>query len=357
MKRRKIVFLLIIFTLILFVNYVNGFNFKKTKSVYLEQKGRTFIQVANEFSVFDEYFFVVDTKAANIKIYDKNGKYIKAFGRKGVGPNEFLDPRSFVNLNGETIIYDGMQVKLFFYKRKNLKFTYDRAIQSGNRFICGMKYTGNNKILIEEVSINSVLSFFDLKTDSLKPLITSAEGFNVKSYKEFGEIFHKKLLMLSVYNFATKCGEDYFWVPAVDIKILKKNKKGEIKYFGKKTENYVRPIANNEMREAYKKKQRNKLLELSEKMSFVNGLFCIKGKIVLLYSSYNGKTEGRNLYYQLYDKSGKFIKEGLLLKTKADYDKDIKSFYGKKEGVLYILESYERDDDIDFKVSEFKVME
>lgn len=55
----------------------------------------------------EERIFTVDFKAADIKVFDKNGKFIKTFGKRGQGPGEFSRPyHIFVSRQKEVVIFD-----------------------------------------------------------------------------------------------------------------------------------------------------------------------------------------------------------------------------------------------------------
>lgn len=66
----------------------------------------------------DESLYALDFKAANIKIFDKNGDYVKTFGKKGQGPGEFISPLSLlVTSQDEIMIYDIVTRRFSFYSK------------------------------------------------------------------------------------------------------------------------------------------------------------------------------------------------------------------------------------------------
>jgi hypothetical protein len=50
--------------------------------------------------------YLLDSKLASVKIFDRNGKYLKSIGRKGTGPGEFNDPFPILMLNDTLYICD-----------------------------------------------------------------------------------------------------------------------------------------------------------------------------------------------------------------------------------------------------------
>lgn len=51
--------------------------------------------------------YILDKKAANIKIFNKGGNFLKIIGRRGQGPGEFVRPENVaLSLNNELYVYD-----------------------------------------------------------------------------------------------------------------------------------------------------------------------------------------------------------------------------------------------------------
>ncbi|MCJ7581756.1 MAG: 6-bladed beta-propeller [Candidatus Aminicenantes bacterium] len=91
----------------------------------------------------DETLFALDYKAMDIKKFDKNGIFVKIFGKKGQGPGEFIRPFSLsVTGENEIIIYDLVSRRFSFYSKdgqfiKDLSaaefsFTSPRVDSKGN---------------------------------------------------------------------------------------------------------------------------------------------------------------------------------------------------------------------------------
>jgi len=54
-----------------------------------------------------ENVYVLDSDDCTIKIYDKNGRFIRSFGRKGQGPGEMVNPIAIkINKKNEILIFD-----------------------------------------------------------------------------------------------------------------------------------------------------------------------------------------------------------------------------------------------------------
>ena len=54
-----------------------------------------------------ERIFTLDFKAGDVKVFDKNGNFVKTFGKRGQGPGEFSRPyHIFVSRQKEVVIFD-----------------------------------------------------------------------------------------------------------------------------------------------------------------------------------------------------------------------------------------------------------
>lgn len=65
----------------------------------------------------DDNIYVLDWKAATIKVFDKNGKYIKSIGRRGEGPGEFQSPGGMHIISGKEIMIASIGRLSFFTLR------------------------------------------------------------------------------------------------------------------------------------------------------------------------------------------------------------------------------------------------
>jgi hypothetical protein len=67
----------------------------------------------------DEYIYAADWKEAEIRVYDKNGKHVRSFGRKGQGPGEIGLPFYLGIYHGnKVVVFDLMNAKFIFFSRE-----------------------------------------------------------------------------------------------------------------------------------------------------------------------------------------------------------------------------------------------
>jgi hypothetical protein len=87
---------------------------KDTEDLNYIFSGLQHVQVDEE-----EYIYAADWKETEIRVYDKNGKHIRSFGRKGQGPGEIGLPFYLGIYQGnKVVVHDQANGKLIFYSRE-----------------------------------------------------------------------------------------------------------------------------------------------------------------------------------------------------------------------------------------------
>jgi len=119
----------------------------------------------------EENIYVLDSKEVCVKIFDKNGKHIRTFGKKGQGPGEIQSPsRMYLAAGKEIMIYDSANNRLSFYSLDGRclreiptgKYRFSRAIPDskgniitqtlvlGERFVSEIqKYDSNLNLIVK----------------------------------------------------------------------------------------------------------------------------------------------------------------------------------------------------------------
>jgi hypothetical protein len=94
-----------------------------------EEKEEQMFQSINTLDV-DEggQFFILDEQAANIKVFDQNGGFVKTIGRKGQGPGEFGMPISLFLTRQEQIIVNDMGQRKILYFDKDGNYLKEFSI-------------------------------------------------------------------------------------------------------------------------------------------------------------------------------------------------------------------------------------
>jgi len=77
--------------------------------------------------------YVLDRKASHIKVYDKNGKFLKTISKKGQGPGEVQGPRDIhITPKGEILVNDSSTRRLLFF---SLDGQFIREISAGKMWM------------------------------------------------------------------------------------------------------------------------------------------------------------------------------------------------------------------------------
>ena len=101
-----------------------------------ESDGKNYIFVKPSSLVVDENnnIYVLDSRGANIKVFNEYGKYLRTFGRKGQGPGELDVPGNLnINKRNEIAVTDAGNRRITFY---SLDGKYKRALSTA-RFPIG----------------------------------------------------------------------------------------------------------------------------------------------------------------------------------------------------------------------------
>jgi hypothetical protein len=122
-----------------------------------------------------ENIYALDMKETKIKVFDKNGKFLRSFGKKGKGPGEIESPiRMEMTRDGKIVIDDMGNNKLIFF---GLDGTCLKELPTGKYWaLIRFKFDSKGNIYAdtrtyEETKMTSELKKFD---PEFKPLATFA---------------------------------------------------------------------------------------------------------------------------------------------------------------------------------------
>ena len=93
--------------------------FSLKEELSIGEEGREdymFSQIGSVAVDEDDRIYVLDSKEAHIKIFDRNGNYIKTIGRKGQGPGEIGTPRNiWITSQNEVMVTDSRYRRFTFF--------------------------------------------------------------------------------------------------------------------------------------------------------------------------------------------------------------------------------------------------
>lgn len=361
----KKLFFIFIFSFLLSSLSAVGINL--LKKFTLEQDEKNFlIRPGSFFVTEDSMFFVIDTRSSNIKIFNPFGKLANVFGRKGLGPNEFIAPFFSDYQKPFMALADFARRRFFIYKRigkSDLEFKQsclnsDMPMDisfwhDGNLLVAGNKMDNSGKW--------QNLYIYDYQNNKSDFLLSLAMTYGYKSESDFQKDFYGGLEFIGTDQYCDWVGDIVYqsWtgnilINKIDIKTRK------VTSFGKRTENYVLPYVTPELKEAHLGKKPDFIFQTRSKMSYVRDLFIINAKIVAItYVGPLKKNSGINVMLQLYKESGEFIQEmELLLNTKASTSYELFFYFQKDRNLYYIMETEtSKQFDQVFNVYEYMVKE
>lgn len=291
----------------------SGVTIKLVGTIPIDQS-KVFLQNINQFSVTEEeYFLFPDSKAGDIKIYKNDGRLVKVLGRKGFGPMEFVEPYCCDYKDKVFIVLDWGRYKLQSYRRENTDFKpiNESFVQALGY---GIKYINKNRVLISGYKVASdnkayELYFLDPEKKKVEYIMLEYLKYGCSSDKEKEEKYLKEIAPISIDGFCDYIDSTIYYIWAGDLKIFKINPVTKsIQYFGKKTSQYVKPVATSELVKKYNTQDKT-YAEVIKKMSWITGIFADKDFIAVVYCNYKPKADGWNTVIQFYKPNGNFIEE------------------------------------------------
>lgn len=128
--------------------------YRESNYVYLEKLYSIDVTQINLFGRQDEYqryvdfdmnnnLYILDSYEGTITVFDENGKFVNKFGRRGQGPNEFLDANSMVIRKDKIYVFQGFfEVKIVnlrgeYISKRIIQLIYDnplKIIAVGDKF-------------------------------------------------------------------------------------------------------------------------------------------------------------------------------------------------------------------------------
>jgi hypothetical protein len=353
-------------TILLFIIIIklDAVEIKRMEVIPLDQSS-VILQRVERFSVTeDEMILIPDYKAGDIKIYNSKGKLERVWGRRGIGPNEYLTPKHCDYKNPYFLLMDWGKRKLFIYKRENkleFKKVNELLIMALGYEI---KFMDINRILISGSKLDEdgkgyELYFINPENKKSTMILRDFKKYGCSTENEYKNIYLSKIAPLSIIAYCDYFGNNIYYVWEGNLKILKINPgTKKIEYFGKQTKSYITPYTTPELINAYNNREADKYTDIVRKMSFVTGIFTDNDFVALTYSNFNKNSDGWETIIQFYKHNGEFMGEKKL-NGAVNINRYASPFfcYVKESNILYFL-SRTVDDDLDEinKIIKYKII-
>lgn len=108
----------------------SNLNYKIT-FIKLETSEMSLIDKVNQIEYKNDTLFLLDSSTSRLIAFNKNGAFLKAIGKKGNGPGEFVLPVSISLSNNKARLYvvDAGQKKLIEYDSNTLEYLTERKLK------------------------------------------------------------------------------------------------------------------------------------------------------------------------------------------------------------------------------------
>jgi hypothetical protein len=282
---------------------------------------------------------LIDGRENKLKIFDRNGIYVKSFGRAGQGPNEYVGlgyldfqapflalfdiPRSKIDLFTVGEKFDLQKTSEIFPVRSFSRI----GLRGATVIVDGrLDYRGEAYNLyslgfdgkIKEVFLNSHIKYGLIKSQEI-----------MRQIQDLG-------LLGSFRAYFDFCEDDFYYISDFDLRIIKiDSKTKKTLEFGKQTADYHKPKLSSKMKALIKGGRRDELTVERQALSWVNGVYAVDGKVGLLYASYDKAMKGWKQFLQLYKSTGEFIKESVLGGVAGPVP--MLNYFSKENGHLYFM--------------------
>lgn len=286
-------------------------------------------------------FTDIRDKNSQLKIFNEDGKLIKAWGKMGPGPEEF-GGLGFPDYKSPYLaVSDAGKRRIYIFKKLN----NDEFKRIGD--ILAWEQSGNIKIYDKSVLIWGFivspqgkkygLFMRDFNEKETRYILPIEYSYGARSMSE-----HKKVVDevsgISAIAFFDVYDDTVFYVSDVRLKIIKVNLKfNQIEIFGQEGENF-RPVKMNKITKETLIKTRSGLEDIMTKHSFVSGIFADREFVGVIYV-HREKKIGDTLYYvpyvQIYDHSGKLLREQRLTSFYSE-ERIVPLYYQKDSRYLYL---------------------
>jgi 6-bladed beta-propeller len=313
-----------------------------------------FIKIPSSFAVTEDgLYLIMDRKESDLKVFDVKGKMVKRVGRKGHGPNEFMNPDRCDYMGRQFLVQDMGSRKYMLYERDKKSIVKESAVFHSIHMGNDIALMGNNHALISGYKPGNNGDewegfIYNFKTKEYTTLLKSMTkyGFNnVKDYK----LNRRDISIIGAGGFCDWRRDYAYFIWSGNLKINKINiKTKQIETFGKKTANYRIPKVTTALKNAYNAIDLKAYAKEIEKFSYIYGILTNKDYLMVSYDKFlspGEKVQERML--QFYTLDGKFINEVILpsngpcgLFASKDNDDDILYMFRRK-----IIETDDEDEE------------
>jgi hypothetical protein len=297
-----------------------------------------------------------------IKVFNKEGKLIKAWGKFGQGPGEFAGAGFLDYQSPYLAVQDLGKHRIYvFEKQKNNEFVKIGELlawEQDNGIKIYDKYVLLSGYIVSPKGEGYVLFMRDFNGKETKYVLPNMYRFGATSTSEH-RVIKDKVSGISARNFLDVYQDTAFYVSDVRLRIAVIDLRSmKIEFIGKEPADFRALAMNKKTSDALMDPRSGISVEdILTKHSFVNGVFADKDIVGILYVN-RDKTINKELFYvpriQIYDRSGKLLHQQTLAPF---YTEEMYAtfFYEKDKRHLYLLSAISDASSIKYVIYEFSV--
>ncbi|MGE5344097.1 MAG: hypothetical protein ACM3SY_21735 [Candidatus Omnitrophota bacterium] len=292
-------------------------------------------QLARSFCVTENGTVVIpDAKAGEIKVYERNGKYlefIKSVGQKGMGADQFAEPiYCSYNNDGKLVVYDIGQRKVLIY---------DNAVRvceiycpwGGSDF----KLVGNTLFIAgyTEDANRKPWDFYavDILSKEVTYLLPSYLKYGLKSEGEYKSAYESKnnFQAIGINGWFDIQGQSSYFVWEGDINAIKLdiNSGASRTFNSQKPAHYIKPYVSDALIKGRMTKDAKTIRDERSKLTYARNLLVTDKYVIIICE---GPIKD-NYWMQFYTLSGQPVGNEVRVPGPADYrmhfDKDTNCLY------------------------------
>lgn len=315
------------------------------------------VLLPGSFAIYRGKVYLIDTKAADVKIFKTDGAFVSVFGRKGPGPGEFAMPR-FSYLHGDhLLIKDSRRRQLVTYDLVQFPpklLQIDKDMMPTNAFVPlrdDLLLLGGRVFLDDDFcslftydrTHEKVREKYLLMRDWCQELngLISIKDMDAKLMSEGISSFVQLVINDEYIFFAPAARQIVFCINRQSGKRVKFGEKSKLflPFYGDR--NRLLKLGSDQTGSS-----RSEWLKMKSQISQVYQAFILENdRLGLVYSHYNTQRDALDFYLQLYTFSGKLLSDQLMLSAKADNSEAIVFHYQKEKKQLWVLDTDESDEE------------
>ncbi len=310
-------------------------------------------------------FTDIKDKDNQLKMFNEEGKLIKAWGRMGPGPDEF-GGLGFLDYQAPYLaVADAGKHRIYVFE--NVRNSEFKKIGD----ILAWQQEGNIKIYQKNILMHGfsvspegqkyilfMRDFNGQKTEYILPLEHNYGAQSMSEYKKIREevdIF-LPLCFMDIYE------DTLFYITGIRVKVDKINLKTKrLEIIGEAPHNFRNLSLDKKTKNMLMDPNYSKglLQDIITKRSFVSGIFADKNFVAVIYVNREKKI-GDNAYWfpyvQIYDHYGKALYQQSLAPFFSE-DRVIPLFYQKDKGYLYLCSIISGDAGYQYKIYKYYVQQ